>query len=159
MADGGRLIAAISLMGGVYPALALSRVRPADALRSGSVKAGPRFVPTILVGVQFAAASFLLVVALVMAQQNRMIQERGLQVGRDSVVVLGNNLGELGISFDTLREELLRNPNIEAVSSVAAPPWQDGGGHWTLPGGAKPVQFVKTRFSIQSAITSSLQWG
>lgn len=126
------LIAAISFIGGVYPALALSRVRPADALRSGNVKAGPRFVPTILVGVQFAAASFLLVVALVMAQQNRMIQERGLQVGRNSVVVLGNNLGELGISFDTLREELLRNPNIEAVSSVAAPPWQDGGAHWAL---------------------------
>jgi putative ABC transport system permease protein len=124
------LIAAISFMGGVYPALALSRVRPADALRAGNVKAGPRFVPTILVGVQFAAASFLLVVALVMAQQNRMLQQRGLQAGRNSVVVLENNLGELGISFDTLREELLRNPNIEAVSSVAAPPWQDGGAHW-----------------------------
>jgi putative ABC transport system permease protein len=131
------LIATISFMGGVYPALALSRVRPADALRSGNVKAGPRFVPTILVGVQFAAASFLLVVALVMAQQNRMIQERGLQVGRNSVVVLGNNLGELGISFDTLREQLLRNPNIEAVSSVAAPPWQDGGAHWALARGAQ----------------------
>jgi putative ABC transport system permease protein len=131
------LIATISFMGGVYPALALSRVRPADALRSGNVKAGPRFVPTILVGVQFAAASFLLVVALVMAQQNRMIRERGLQVGRNSVVVLGNNLVELGISFDTLREELLRNPHIEAVSSVAAPPWQDGGAHWALARGAE----------------------
>jgi putative ABC transport system permease protein len=126
------LIAAISFMGGVYPALALSRVRPADALRSGNMKAGPRFVPTILVGVQFAAASFLLVVALVMAQQNRMLQQRGLQAGRNSVVVLENNLGELGISFDTLREELQRNPNIEAVSSVVAPPWQDGGAHWAL---------------------------
>jgi putative ABC transport system permease protein len=131
------LIAAISFMGGMYPALALARVRPADALRAGNVKAGPRFVPTLLVGVQFAAASFLLVVALVMAQQNRMIQERGLQAGRNSVVVLENNLGELGISFDTLREELLRNPNIEAVSSVAAPPWQDGGAHWELARGAE----------------------
>jgi putative ABC transport system permease protein len=131
------LIAAISFMGGVYPALALSRVRPADALRAGNVKAGSRFLPTILVGVQFAAASFLLVVALVMAQQNRMIQERGLQAGRNSVVVLGNNLGELGISFDTLREELLRNPNIEAVGSAAAPPWQDGGMHVTLARGAE----------------------
>ena len=129
------LIATISLIGGVYPALVLSRVRPADALRVGNVQAGPRFVPTILVGVQFAAASFLLVVALVMAQQNRMIQERGLRAGRNSVVVLGNNLSELGVSFDTLREELLRNPNIEAVSSVASPPWQDGGWHVTLARG------------------------
>ena len=131
------LVAAISVMGGVYPALALARVRPADALRAGNAKAGPRFVPTLLVGVQFSAASFLLVVALVMAQQNRMMQERGLQGGRNSVVVLANDLGDLGISFDTLREELLRNPAIEAVGSVAAAPWQDGGAHVTLARGAE----------------------
>ncbi|MET0660474.1 MAG: ABC transporter permease [Steroidobacteraceae bacterium] len=131
------LIAAISVIGGMYPALALARVRPVDALRAGSVRAGPRFVPTILVGVQFAAASFLLVVALVMAQQNRLLQERALRTDRDPVVVLGNNLNELGISFDTLREELLRDPNIEAVASAARPPWQDGGWHISLSRGAE----------------------
>ena len=126
------LIVAISFMGGVYPALALARVRPADALRAGNAKSGPRFVPTLLVGVQFAAASFLLVVALVMAQQNRLMHERGLQTGRNTVVALGNDLAELGISFDTLREELLRSPAIESVSSVSAPPWADGGMHTIL---------------------------
>jgi putative ABC transport system permease protein len=126
------LIATVSLIGGMYPALALARVRPVDALRAGKVKGGPRFVPTILVGVQFATASFLLVVALVMAQQNRMLQQRGLQTGRNAVVVIENNLNELGISFDTLREELLRNPYIENVSSAVSPPWQDGGMHLTL---------------------------
>lgn len=135
------LIAAITLIGGMYPALALSRVRPVDALRAGSVRAGPRFVPTILVGVQFAAASFLLVVALVMAQQNLMLREQALQGGRNSVVVLGNDLSELGISFDTLREELLRNPNIEAVSSAATSPWQNGGWHVTLTRGTEASAF------------------
>ena len=66
-------------------------------------------------GVQFAAASFLLVVALVMAHQNGMLKKQALQAGRDPVVVLGNDLNELGISFDTLREELLRNPDIKSV--------------------------------------------
>jgi putative ABC transport system permease protein len=135
------LIAAITFIGGMYPALALARVRPVDALRAGNVSGGPRFVPTILVGVQFAAASFLLVVALVMAQQNRMLREQGLQGGRNSVVVLGNDLRELGISFDTLREELLRNPNIEAVSSAASSPWQDGGWHVTLARGTEASAF------------------
>jgi putative ABC transport system permease protein len=131
------LIAAISFMGGVYPAVALSLVRPADALRAGKVKAGPRFVPTILVGVQFAAASFLLVVALVMAHQNGMLKEHALQPGRDPVVVLENNLNELGISFDTLRSELLRNPDILAVGAATRPPWQDGAAHVTLARGAE----------------------
>lgn len=126
------LLAAISTMGGLYPALALSRVRPVDALRSGKLRAGPRFVPTILVGVQFAAASFLLVVALVMAHQNSMLKTQALQIDRDPVVVLGNNVNELNISFDSLREELLRNPRIESVSSVDSPPWQSGGSHVTM---------------------------
>ncbi len=44
------LLAAISLVGGAYPAFVLSRVRPVDALRAGSVSTGPRFVPTVLRG-------------------------------------------------------------------------------------------------------------
>jgi putative ABC transport system permease protein len=126
------LLAAISTMGGLYPALALSRVRPVDALRSGNVRAGPRFVPTVLVGVQFAAASFLLVVALVMAHQNSMLRTQALQAGRDPVVVLRNNVNELNISFDSLRAELLRNPHIKSVSTVDSPPWQSGGSHVTM---------------------------
>ncbi len=126
------LITAITLMGGLYPAIALARVRPVDALRAGSVRAGPRFVPTILVGVQFAAASFLLVVSLVMAHQNGMLKKQGLQAARDPVVVLDNDLNELGISFDTLREELLRSPDIKSVGAMAQLPWNSGGNHVTL---------------------------
>ena len=135
----GGLIAAISLMGGMYPALALSVMRPAEALRAGRMRAGPRWVPTILVGVQFAAASFLLAVSLVMTHQNGMMKERALQAGRDPVVVLGNNINELGISFDTLRQELLRNPNIKAVGSAVRPPWQDGGMYVKLAHSADAV--------------------
>lgn len=126
------LLAAISLMGGLYPAIALSRLRPVDALRAGNVRAGPRFVPTILVGVQFAAASFLLVVALVMAHQNGVLKTRALQTGRDPVAFLGNDINELNVPFDSLREELLRNPRIKSVSSIGAPPWQSGGWHVRL---------------------------
>ena len=129
------LIAAISVMGGIYPAVALALVRPVDALRAGKLQAGPRFVPTILVGVQFAAASFLLVVSLIMAHQNGMLKERALRPDRDQVVVVENNLNELGLSFDTLREELLRNPDILAVGSASRPPWQDGAAHVTLARG------------------------
>jgi putative ABC transport system permease protein len=126
------LLAAISLVGGVYPAIALAGVRPSDALRAGNVRAGPRFVPTILVGVQFAAASFLLVVALVMAHQNSTMKTQALKAGRDPVVVLNVSINELNVSFDSLREQLLRNPHVKSVSTVASPPWQSGGAHITL---------------------------
>jgi len=76
------LLALISLVGGAYPALVLSRVRPVESLRAGTVRAGPRFVPTILVGVQFAAASFLLVVALLISAQNHVLQRLALNPAR-----------------------------------------------------------------------------
>lgn len=123
------LLAFISLAGGVYPALVLARIRPVESLRAATVRAGPRFVPTVLVGVQFAAASFLLVVALLMSAENRVLQQMGIRPDRDPVVVVDENLTALGIPFDTLRTELLRNPNIKAVSGAMAAPWQSGGAH------------------------------
>jgi putative ABC transport system permease protein len=123
------LLVFISLAGGAYPALVLARVRPVDALRAGSVRTGPRFVPTILVGVQFAAASFLLVVALLMAVQNHLMQQVAVHPGRDPVVAIGNDIREFGKSFDDLHNELLRDPRIKGVSGAFGMPWQYGGPH------------------------------
>jgi putative ABC transport system permease protein len=123
------LLVFISLAGGAYPALVLARVRPVDALRAANVRAGPRFVPTILVGVQFAAASFLLVVALLMSAQNHLMQRIALHPDRDPVVALGNDIREFGGQFENLRNELLRDSRIKAVSGVFTLPWQSGGPH------------------------------
>jgi putative ABC transport system permease protein len=126
------LLAIISLVGGAYPAFVLSRVRPVESLRAGTVRAGPRFVPTILVGVQFAAASFLLVVALLVLAQNRVLQRMGLDPGRDPVVNIDNDIRQLGVSFDSLRNELLQDPHIKSVSAANTPAWQNGGSHQTM---------------------------
>ncbi len=68
------VIAAVTILAGAYPALVLSRVRPVEALRLGRIRLGPRFVSTLLVGTQFVAASFLLVVVLVMLMQNNELR-------------------------------------------------------------------------------------
>jgi putative ABC transport system permease protein len=123
------LLAVISLVGGAYPALVLSRVRPVDSLRAGTVRTGPRFVSTLLVGLQFAAASFLLVVALLMATQNEELQRMALRPDRDPVVTIDNNLLGLGIPVETLRSELLRDPRIRSVTGTMDRPWDSGGPH------------------------------
>lgn len=132
------ILVTISLVAGAYPALVLSRVRPVESLRAGAVRAGPRFVPTILVGVQFAAASFLLVVALLISAQNHVLQRMALNPERDPVVVINNDIRQIGISFDSLRNELLRDSHIKSVSSAITPPWQSGGNHQTLRRSSDP---------------------
>jgi putative ABC transport system permease protein len=72
-----------------------------------------------------------------MAHQNESLKERGLQAARDPVVVLANDLNELGVSFDTVRAELLRSPHIEAVAATSQSPWSSGGNHVSLTRGAE----------------------
>jgi putative ABC transport system permease protein len=126
------LIGCVSLAGGAYPALVLSRVRPVEAVRAGSVRAGPRFVPTLLVGVQFAAASFLLVVTLLMADQNALLQRAGIRADQDPIVTILSNPSQVGVDMETLRVELLRSDTIKFVSGTSAPLWSSGGPHVNL---------------------------
>ena len=131
------LLAAISLIGGAYPALVLSRVRPVESLRAATVRAGPKFVPTVLVGIQFAAASFLLVVTLLIANQNQVLKRAGVRADRDPVVAIYNDIRQLGVPFETLRSELLRDPHIKSVTGTGTPPWVSGGWHETVQRGAE----------------------
>ncbi len=117
------LLCVVTLLGGAYPALVLSRVAPVEALRVGRSRIGPRFAGTILVGVQFAAASFLLIVVLVMHAQNDELERTGLGSTVDPLIVIANAPQYSGIDNDLLRAELERLPQVHAVSEVAAPPW------------------------------------
>jgi putative ABC transport system permease protein len=117
------LLAVVTLLGGAYPALVLSRVAPVEALRVGRSRIGPRFAGTILVGVQFAAASFLLIVVLVMQAQNDELERTGLGSTTDPLIVIANAPQFSGVENDLLRTELERLPQVRGVSEVSTPPW------------------------------------
>jgi putative ABC transport system permease protein len=117
------LVVGVTLLGGAYPAFVLSRVPPVEALRIGRTRVGPRFAGTILVGVQFAAASFLLIVVLVMHAQNSELERTGLGSTRDPVVVLQNAAQFSGIDNALLRSELERIPQVTGVAEMGDLPW------------------------------------
>jgi putative ABC transport system permease protein len=120
------LIAAVSLVAGGYPAFVLSRVRPVEALRSGRLRMGPRFVPALLVGVQFFAASFLLIAVIVMFLQNRELRQTGLGVANDPLIVITNVSQFTKVKPLDLRHALERLPQVTGVSGTSMAPWSLG---------------------------------
>ena len=131
--DAGNLIAllvgllvAVTLIAGAYPAWILSRVPAVNALRVGQLRSGPRFVSTVLVGTQFAAASFLLVTVFVMYWQNTELQRVGVGESVDSIIVIDNPSALTGVETETLRAELLGIPEVTAVTASMPAPWGQG---------------------------------
>lgn len=117
------LVAVVGVLAGAYPAFVLSRVPPSQALRSGKLRGGPRILPAVLGGGQFAAASFLLIAVLVMLAENRELRQTGLGSARDPLVTITNVPFFTKVDPETFRNDLLRIPTVRSVTSVGAIPW------------------------------------
>ncbi len=80
----GALVLAVALAAGAYPALVLSRVRPVSAIAVARASLGSSLFSTLLVGAQFAIASFLLITLAVMSDAERRDAAHGAQCDRGS---------------------------------------------------------------------------
>jgi putative ABC transport system permease protein len=110
------LALAVTVLAGAYPALVLSRVRPIFALRAVRARTSRRLLLTLLVGVQYAAASFLLIAATFVYLQNAEVRRTNLAISADPLLVVQNVEELTRLDSDTLREELLRLPQVSAVT-------------------------------------------
>ncbi len=117
----------VGLLAGVFPALYLSAIQPAQAVRgtlpfrligkgqaAGWVKHGA--LRRILVTLQFTIAITLIVATLAVGGQLRLIQEKSWRLDRDQIltVPIKENIGR---QYDLFRGELLKHP---AIANVAA---------------------------------------
>ena len=119
----GAALVAVTLVAGAYPAFALSRLDPVLAIRASRATLGPRRLATLLIGSQFAVASFFLIAATVVALQNAQLRRTGLNPAADPLVLIDISSGAPAIDRETLRAELLRNPEIKSVTQMSSSPW------------------------------------
>jgi putative ABC transport system permease protein len=118
------LLAAVTLVAGLYPALVLSRLRPLDALRLGRGAEARSYLRNLLVGIQFATAAFLVAFVVVLVTQRDTLRETLLGRYDDPYVgffVGGPTAGN--IPADVLVTELERNPAIKGVAAMMQPPF------------------------------------
>ncbi len=144
------ILVVVALLGGAYPAFVLARVSPIEALRVGRTKAGPKFATTVLVGAQFAAAAFLLIVVFVMYAQNRALQRTGLGIGEDPVLVIPNFAQYSGVDNKALHDALAQIPQVKSVSATSQSPWSPGVG--LAPIGRTPDESIVRVTAIMNTV-------
>ena len=120
----GVLVVAVTLAAGAYPAFVLSRVRPVSAIAVGQARLGSSLFSTLLVGAQFAVASFLLIALTVISMQNAEMRRTALSAIEDPLVVIENPTNQTKIAVPTLRERLAAVPQVRGVTEVLVTPWE-----------------------------------
>lgn len=128
----GALLALLTVLGlaaGVYPALVLSRLRPAPVLKgTTAVRSGTGFLRGLLV-LQFTVAALLLAGALMMGRQLTFMTEKDLGFEQEHVVVLPTSIqsrDEVDAVVDRFKHAARSIPGVVSVSASSerfGEPW------------------------------------
>ncbi|MBV4359236.1 ABC transporter permease [Pinibacter aurantiacus] len=110
------------LIGGLYPALFLSRFKAIPALKNqlGDVKGQVVFRKTLVL-FQFAVTVVLITSSLVIYLQLRYVSNTDLGFNKNQMMTFHIDSRDVRGKVSALREALLQNPNVKAVASAGNP--------------------------------------
>lgn len=107
----------IGLIGGIYPALLLTALRPADVMK-GEWQTGNKGVHfrRVLVTLQFTIAIALIASTFIVVRQMQFVQDKNLGFAEEGVIALHAPGVELLTRYDALRDQLLQNSHVLNVA-------------------------------------------
>ncbi len=136
------LMVVVSLASGLYPAVVLSSFSPIGILRGlKSPGAGSTSFRKALVVFQFAISIALIIGAIIILQQTRFLLNKDLGYSSDQVLYLRSG-GQVS-SIRSLRQELLRLPNILEVGFSDYLPHSSTNWCYVSWEGAGPEEYMK----------------
>ncbi|WP_262694752.1 ABC transporter permease [Kordiimonas aquimaris] len=154
-------VLSVALVSGGYPAYLITRTTPIQALRDGGKKgAAKSAMRSIMIGVQFVIAIFMLATVLVMYFQNQKVRDTINLYPTEQILVL-ERLGVDGVSdkMETLKAELKRLPNVENVSVMSQVPFEQNNSVFdaTRISGDEPGSFRINRVWIDYDFLQTLE--
>lgn len=118
----------IGLLSGSYPALLLSKLKPANILK-GEMSTGKGSVRLrkILVVTQFTLSITMIIATIIASSQLNYIQNASLGFNNEQMLIVDINSGEVRSKFETLRTEFGNSPYVKsvAVSSRVPGEWKN----------------------------------
>lgn len=111
---------------GIFPVMYIIRFNPQDIIKSRFNGGGITVLQRILVVSQFAASIILIASTVVIKKQINFIQNKDLGFNKSQVIWL--QMRNLAANYESVREELLRNPAVVDVTAKTCLPneWNNG---------------------------------
>jgi putative ABC transport system permease protein len=141
------LVIFIGLAAGSYPALYLSALRPADALKGdrggGGIGSGnARFRRFLVIG-QFVLSVSMIIGTLVIRDQVRYMKDKDLGFQKDQVLAIRTSDGNVLGSPDQVKARLKEIPGVLEVSVASRVPGQLQSTNGVLPEGSESVAIYR----------------
>ena len=116
------------VLSGSYPSLYLSRFKPAVVLKGRNTgKSGNSILRKVLVGIQFTITLFMLTGTVIIYSQMQYLESKDLGFTKDRMLKVSLNQPGQREKIPVLKNSLLQNPNIEAVTTANSVPGEGFG--------------------------------
>lgn len=117
------VIAVVGSISGLYPALILSRMQPADMMKGRlSANVHGHALRKMLIILQFAVSIALIVVTLIVSEQIDFLKNRKLGFDKEHVLIVPIRSQSIRSNHESVKEDLLRYPRIlSATISIGVP--------------------------------------
>ncbi|MDX9905159.1 MAG: ABC transporter permease [Bacteroidales bacterium] len=109
----------LGLLSGAYPALFLSSFKPIAILKPGMFINSRSGLPRkILVPFQFTISIGLILSTMMIFRQVNFLRNAEMGFDPENIIMVRINQTKVSKDFETFRNELIRNPNIESVTAL-----------------------------------------